>query len=171
MMPYAHAQEAAQKAPPMDEAKAKDWLARWEKGIVGDAKSRYCDKEMGEEIGWMVTPFLNGFYYGYLATKDPKWGDMLVDWTDSLIKRAVKEPDGYVGWPKIGASGTAFSKDEYADSLLGEAMALRPIVLMAVEMQAAPALKEKYGAKAAEYLKLGEDTFAKWDSRGCWREV
>src|SRR5450432_2977923 len=91
--------------PPMDTAVAKDWLARWDKSITGDARNRYCDKETGEEIGWMISPFLDGFYYGYLATGDAKWIDLLVDWGDSLIKRGVKEPDGEMGWPKLGASG------------------------------------------------------------------
>ena len=54
----------------------KDWLARWEKNILQDARNRYCDREMGEEIGWLVSPFLNGFYYGYLATHDGKWADL-----------------------------------------------------------------------------------------------
>ena len=47
--------------------------------IIDDGgHSRYCDKEMGEEIGWLISPFLNGFYYGYLATRDEKWIGMLV---------------------------------------------------------------------------------------------
>ena len=29
-----------------------------------DARNRYCDRELGEEIGWLITPFLDGFYYG-----------------------------------------------------------------------------------------------------------
>ena len=63
-----------------------NWMPRWEKNIVNDAHSRYCDREMGEEFGWLVSPFLGGFYYGYLATQDPKWVDMLVDWADAWIK-------------------------------------------------------------------------------------
>ena len=157
----------------MDEAKFKDWLKRWEKGIQGDAKDRYCDKEMGEEIGWLMTPFMNGFFYGYNATKDPKWVELLVDWTDSWVKRGVMEPDGYTGWPKSHAAGTdvdalnTFS----ADSLLGEAMVLRPVVLMAGEILKTPALKDKYGAKAEGYIKLAETIFEKWDKRGAWRDT
>src|SRR5271157_1011065 len=78
----------------LDAALRKDWLDRWEKNILGDARNRYCDKETGEELGWLVSPFLNGFYYGYRATHDPKWVEVLVDWTDSCLKRSVKEPDG-----------------------------------------------------------------------------
>jgi len=114
----------------IDTAQGKDWLARWEKNITGDARNRYCDKQVGEELGWLVSPFLNGFYYGYLATHDLNWIEMLIDWTDSCIRRGVREPDGFMGWPKSDGGGDA-SKEYSADSLLGEAMMLRPVVLMA----------------------------------------
>ena len=164
---YCQALSGADNAPPkkeyapmvkMADQKFNDWQARWSKNIVGDARNRYCDKAMGEDIGWLMTPFMDGFYYGYMATKDTKWVDMLVDWTDSWVKRAVKEPDGYLGWPKPEAAGTKVDGlDSFdADSMLGEAMVLRPIVLMAGEILKTPALKEKYGDKAESYLKLAE---------------
>jgi len=102
-----------------------DWLARWEKNILGDARNRYCDREMGEEIGWLISPFLNGCYYGYLAAHDNKWADLLVDWADAWIKRGVKEPDGYIGWPKADGASTSAMPSLYTDNLLGEAMAER----------------------------------------------
>jgi len=157
----------------MDEAKCKDWLSRWDRNITADSRNRYCDKAMGEDIGWLMTPFMDGFYYGYLATKDSKWVDMLVDWTDSWVKRAVKEPDGYLGWSRPEAAGTQVDNlDSFtADSMLGEAMALRPAVLMAAEILQNPALKAKYGAKAQSYIKLSEQIYEKWDNRGGWRET
>jgi hypothetical protein len=152
--------------PPMDPALARDWMQRWKANIIEDGgKNRYCDKEMGEELGWLVSPFLNGYYYGYRATGDREWIDRLFDWGDSVLKRGLKEPDGYIGWPK-GPAGRAVS-----DSELGEAMYLRPMVLMAGEILKSPDLKEQYGAKAREYLNLSERTFEKWDSRGAWRET
>ncbi|MFH1716034.1 MAG: hypothetical protein ABIF19_01675 [Planctomycetota bacterium] len=63
----------------------QDWLVRWEKNILGRARSRYCDKEMSEEIGWLMSPFLNGFYYGYRATGDAKW----VVFTKEDIQRLI----------------------------------------------------------------------------------
>lgn len=146
----------------------QDWLARWKKNILGRARSRYCDKEMGEKLGWLVSPFLNGFYYGYLATRDPKWVEMLIDWMDSCVRRGIKEPDGFVGWPKSGMDAT---ESFYTDSLLGEAMALRPVVLAADEILKTPALKSKFDSQAQAYLRLAERVFEKWDSRGCWREI
>ena len=146
----------------------QDWLARWEKNILGRARSRYCDKEMGEQLGWLVSPFLNGFYYGYLATRDPKWVEMLIDWMDSCVRRGIEEPDGFVGWPKSGMDTT---ESFYTDSLLGEAMALRPVVLTAGEILKTPSLKGNFDSQAQAYLRLAERVFEKWDSRGCWREI
>ena len=159
----------------MDEAKQKDWLARWDNNISGNAKSyRTCDRTLGEDIAWGMTPIMDGFYYGYMATKNTRYVDMMVDWTDSLIKRAVKEPDGYVGWPSLKAAGTDVDNLDNsfnADSMLSDAMVFRPIVLMAGEMTTNPALKEKYGAKGESYLKLAEQLYEKWVKRGGWRET
>ena len=169
--PAVQPNQAKQQMVRMDAVKAKEWQALWEKRMLGELKGRPCDKEMAEEIGWLVAPILEGFYYGYVVTGDPKWADLLVDWTDTLIKRGVKEPDGYIGWPKLAAAGTKVDdlNDYYADSLLGEAMALRPVVMMSQEILKSPALKQKYGDKAASYIKLSEQIFEKWDKRGAWR--
>ena len=154
-----------------NQALRKDWLARWEKGILADARNRYCDREMGEEIGWLVSPFLSGFYYGYLATHEGKWVDLLVDWADAWINRGVQEPDGCLGWPKADGASTSVMPGLYTDNLLGEAMGLRPVVLTADTILKTPALKEKHGRKAKEYIRLAQQVFEKWDRRGCWREV
>ena len=147
-----------------------DWLRRWEHSIAGEERNRYCDKETGEELGWLVSPFLNGFYWGFLATRDTRWLETLIDWTDSCLERAIKEPDGFLGWPK-GDGGGGDSKEYRADSLLGEAMLLRPIVLAAGEIRNTPELRARWGEKAGKYLAFAEANFRKWDSRGCWREV
>ena len=69
----------------MEDAKFRDWLERWDKNITSDARNRYCDRELGEDIGWLITPFLDGFYYGYRATDDAKWVERLTDWADAWI--------------------------------------------------------------------------------------
>ena len=171
----------AQTTPPamtltkMDAAKQKDWLVRWDKNISHEAKGyRVCESAVGEDIAWTMTPVLDGLYYGYMATKNTQYVDMLVDWADCLIKRAVKEPDGYVGWPSLKAAGTDVDNLDNtfnADSMLSDAMVFRPIVLMAGEMIKNPALKDKYGAKGESYLKFAEQIYAKWAERGGWRET
>lgn len=155
-----------------DETLRKDWLARWEKGILRDAQSMYCDREMGEQIGWLVSHFLSGFYYGYRATGELKWVEHLVRWADAWIRRGVKEPDGFIGWPKADGASTSVMAGLFTDNMLGEAMGLRPLVLLAdaILKSQEPVLKDKQ-ATAQEYLRLAEQVFEKWDSRGCWRDV
>lgn len=161
---------AAERSAWIEPDIARDWLARWEKRIVADARGRSCDKELGEELGWLVSPYLYGFHYGHLATGDEKWIALFMDWTDACIRRATKEPDGFLGWPK-GDGGGGDSNEYSADSLLGEAMLLRPMVLMAAHIRKTPALATKWNANASELLKLAEDVFQKWSSRDCWRDV
>jgi len=154
----------------LDAALVEDWRARWEQNILSEARNRYCDRELGEEVGWLVSPFLNGFYYGHQATREAKWVEHLADWADAWIKRGVKEPDGFIGWPKSGSGGT-LADSLLTDSLLGEAMGMRPIVLMADVILKTPTLKEKFGPRAEAWLTLAGRIFEKWDARGCWREV
>ncbi len=72
------------------------------------ARNRYCDRELGEEIGWRVSPFKSGFLEGYQATHDTKWLDLLVDWGDSWIAGGVQEPDGFTGFRRpLGGSGSS----------------------------------------------------------------
>lgn len=146
------------------------WLPRWQAHILGEVHQRYCDKATGEDIGWLMSPFLEGFYWGYLATGELRWLELLVNWTDAWLVRGVKEPDGYIGWPQ-SASGGAVASDYFTDSLLGEAMGWRPVVLMVAEVQKHPHLRLRFGKKAEAYLKLASATFDKWVARGCWREV
>lgn len=155
----------------MDAAKIQEWQAQWEKKLTGGLRGRACDKELGEELAWLVSPFLEGCYHGYRATGDTKWIDHLVDWTDSWVKRGVKEPDGYVGWPKLAAAGTKVDNLNafHADSILSEAMCLRPVVMMSKEILDSPTLTPKYGEKAKAYIQLSEDLFEKWNKRGAWR--
>jgi hypothetical protein len=173
LLPGAGQDSAPQSAAQAGKEKAltQDWMARWGPHILEDAHNRYCDKETGEEVGWLISPFLNGFYYGYQATHDPQWVDRFVDWADAWIGRGVKEPDGYIGWPKVDTTGAKGVENLMTDSLLGEAMGLRPVVLMAHTILMNPALKQKYGEKARSYLHLAEQTFQKWDQRGAWRDV
>jgi len=157
----------------MDSTKFTDWLLQWETNILAEASHNYCTREMGEDMGWQMSPLLKGFYYGYLATGNQRWPDLLAKCTDSWIKRGITEPDGYVGWPKVGAAGTDIDHldDFYADSLLGEAMVLQYVVRMSGEILQTPSLEEKFGAKARTYIALAEKVFEKWDNRGAWRDT
>lgn len=170
LAPLLRAAPATRPAFDIDPALARDWLARWERSMTSSARGRACDREMGEELGWLVTPLLEGFYYGYRVTGQAKWVDQLIDWADAIIRRAVKEPDGHLGWPKDDGASTSVVAALHTDNMLGEAMMLRPIVLMADAILKTPALRQ-HEAKARSYLELATKTFAKWDQCGCWRKT
>lgn len=143
------------------------WWTAWEAHILRAAERRYCDREMGEEIGWLVSPFLGGFYHAHRASGDPAWVERFVDWAEAWVRRGVEEPDGHIGWPKAAGASTTAVPPLYTDNLLGEAMALRWLALMAADLRDAPAHRDR----ARGYLDLNRRIFGKWDRRGCWREV
>jgi len=147
----------------MNERKSKDWLVRWQQNILGNVANQYCTKEMGEDMGWLMFPMLKGFYYGYLATGNITWVAMFVRCADAWIERAIVEPDGYMGWPKVGAAGTNVDNLDafYADSMLGEAMVLQYAVLMSDQILKAAPLRQKFATKATSYIELAEQTFKK----------
>ena len=74
--PIGPVRAASDQSPAADEkasqALKQDWLGRWERHILADARNRYCDKELGEEIGWRVSPFENGFLEGYETTHETR---------------------------------------------------------------------------------------------------
>ena len=42
---------AFQSGASMDPALAKEWMQRWKQNILSESRDRYCDREVGEEIG------------------------------------------------------------------------------------------------------------------------
>jgi hypothetical protein len=128
---------------------------------------------LGENVDWQLAPVLTGFYHGYMASSDTHYVDMMVTCVDTLISLETIEPDGYPGWPATGAGGTGTDDLNYyyADSMLGDAAAFRPIVLMAYQMTTNPLLKATYGAKGQSYLALAETLYQKWVWRGGWRDT
>ena len=175
--PKEAAPAAAQAEARMDPAVARELMQRWKQIILRESRTRWCDTATGEAIADVVgAPFLSGFYYGYMATGDREWVDRLTDWADAVVKRGVKEPDGYIGWPR-DENGDVLEylpnglRRRYTDTEISDAWLLRPMVLMAGEILKTPALKKDYGAKAEEYIKLSEQMFEKWNARGAWRDT
>ena len=161
------------EAPNLGPQRTAEYTLRWKANLLGESGKPVCRNERGEEIGWLISPLLSGYYYGYLATKDPVFVKLLVVCAEAMIQRAVKEPDGYFGWPKVDASGTPVDDLDKlnADSLLGEAMAMRPIVLLSKRILERPDLRAVYGANAEAFIGFAETIFEKWRTRGAWRDT
>ncbi len=176
--PSTHSAALALKPSPprfdADDAAELERLERqWEFFVKDGGAGRNCLTAKGEEIGWLMSPPLNAYYYGFLATRDSTWIERSIACTDAWLRRGVAEPDGFIGWPKFGAAGNPTDQLDgyYAYSLLGEAMALRPIVLMSAEILRDPGLRARYGDKARRYIEIAQGLYDKWDKRGSWRSV
>ena len=168
---------------PLPLATWQEWFGLWDSNIEGEYSwemtpgvlaTGFSDYGgLGENIDWQLAPVLTGFYYGYMASSDPHYVDLMVTCVDALISLETIEPDGYPGWPASAPAGTSTDDLDwyYADSFLGDAAAFRPIVPMARQMITNPALKAAYGAKGQTYLALAETLYRKWVSRGGWRDT
>ncbi len=158
----------------------QEWLTDWDQNVTGtDTGYRTCATAIGEDLDWLLTPPLEGMYYGYMATGNTKYVAMFADWTDTFLARAKIEPDGYPGWPAADASGTSQTAPglqanlytDVADSMLGDAAAFRVIALMAWQMIHNPALNATYGTRGQAYLLYAQTIYAKWMARGGWQPV
>ena len=161
-----------ESTPGVEQALRKDWLARWEKNIVKDARNRYCDTETGEEIGWLVSPFLNGFYYGYLATQDAKWADML-DGLGRCLDQAGREgagrahrlAEGRRRQHQLGARPLHRQPAGRGDGTAPRGPDGR------CDLENAARSNRSTGRRPRNTSSWPNETFDKWDERGCWREV
>ena len=98
----------------------QDWLARWEKNILGRALSRYCDKEMGEQLGWLIATNRD-FMWNQQVTgakfqridggqPDPRWRNSPgVLWTalvpyDETLRRVFPKNHNASGWGGLSAT-------------------------------------------------------------------
>ncbi len=160
----------AGESVPLTEARAREWWAAWERSIAAEARRRYCDTEMGEQLGWLLGPFLNGFASAHESSGDEQWLERLADWAGAWLRRGVEEPDGHRGWPKRGSGGT-IEQGYFTDSLLGEAMAFRPLLATAVRVRAEPGLATRWGGEVSRWVEAAVQCAAKWEDRGAWREV
>lgn len=98
----------------------QDWLARWEKNILGRVRSRYCDKEMGEQLGWLIATNRD-FMWNQQVTgakfqridggqPDPRWRNSPgVLWTalvpyDETLRRVFLTNHNPSGWGGLSAA-------------------------------------------------------------------
>ena len=166
---------------PLPLATWQGWYSLWDENIQGEyqweessAIPYYAASgNAAENLDWQIAPVLTGLYYGYMATGNTEYVDEMVTCVDEIVNLKVMEPDGYPGWPAPDPDNQApdTTTTYNADSILGEAAIFRPIVLMAYQMATNPALQATYGAKGQSYIQLAETVYAKWVSRGGWRDV
>jgi hypothetical protein len=142
-------------------------VAKADKMLTQQTTARHWGTDYtGEQFAWNTNYSMRSFLRSYESTHDAAYLDAGVKFYDALIGKMATGPDGYKGW-----IGPFIYKNEYwCDVHVGDAILLDSILDFAWHVWQDPKLKEKYGAKAMEYVNLAKrDFFEKWDARGTYK--
>ncbi len=127
----------------------------------------------GEHFAWHARGAANDLIHGYEAYRDPAWLEAAETYFAFLIDRLQVDPDGFEGW--IGRTiwdetGRAPGDADYrADSLVGDALLLAPMVRFAELVLKDPELEAFLGSTARRYVHLAERIgWEKWNRRGTY---
>ncbi len=122
----------------------------------------------GELYAWLTTYYISTFVKGYRAYNDTSWLDEGVKYYDMALSKREPTHDKYLGW--IGSYGG----DEgglIGEAFISDAQVFNFILIFCEEVMNNPALKQKYGKKAEEYIaEAKKQLLEKWDKRGCYYE-
>ncbi len=121
----------------------------------------------GEQFGWGVAYYAGDFVRGYQRTKDAAWLDAAQKLSEYCLGKMRAGPDGYKGW--VGEDQS--SRRTWADTHVGDAILVAPMLGFAEVVLKDPELKKKYGEAARKYVAVAKrELFEKWDQRGTWKE-
>jgi hypothetical protein len=129
-------------------------------------------KSDGELFCWHARIGADDLVLGYETTGDVRWLEQAVRYFDFLIGRLAKDPDGYEGW--IGhtiwhVTKRADHSAYRADTKVGDALLLQPMLRFAELVKADPALADRFGAAARQYVDLAiRIGWEKWNGRGVY---
>jgi len=153
---------------PAASAAISDKPAQYAQASIADAKKYMTGRYTGDSWTWHARFPMYAFIDSYLATRDRAWLDAAVEYFDWCISLLETGPDGKKGW-----LGPAYQMPgRLGEYPLEDALVLTPMVRFAeLVLKDEPALAEKYGKSAGEYVRLTKElAFEKWRQRGIWRE-
>jgi hypothetical protein len=136
--------------------------------------NRELKSTTGEQFTWHAAYRGSSFLDAYEATGsgDPAWLEQAQRFYDWCITTGVSnDPDGCPGTigADIGEDVAKPETDTVADTLVGDANIALPLVHFAELVKANPALKERFGRRADEYVDLAvRMCWDKWNARGCY---
>ncbi|HJN17548.1 MAG TPA: hypothetical protein QGH10_18725 [Armatimonadota bacterium] len=146
-----------------------------------ESSSAYCTPdrmaqfaEQPEDITWQGALYIKMPLIAYELTEETRYLDMFVERMDALIGCIETGPDGYKGW--YGVALELFRHPDHPDAevdvLLTSFFVSGLMADCAVLARADDGLNATCGEAASRYLALATDHLvAKWDARGCYREL
>lgn len=166
----APAREAVKMASPEDRQILAAFLKHTtniEKQLTPAAMAKI---ETAEDICWVWCPYLQMPLTAYELTGDTKYLDTYVKAVDVLLTRLRTGPDGFKGFRGLPEADfrDAANPSAQCDVNITEFSVTENLCDFVELVNGEPALKEKYGPKAAQYLALAVEHLAgpKWEKRG-----
>jgi hypothetical protein len=138
----------------------------------GAMKNPQIHKTDGELFCWNAQIAAADLVRGYEATGDPAWLRESVIYFEFLTSKLKKDPDGREGWigqTIWGSTGRAEHANFRADTKVGDAILLLPMVRFAELVGNDPALQAEFGENARAYVDLATRVaWEKWNARGVY---
>ncbi|MBM4050104.1 MAG: hypothetical protein FJ279_33835, partial [Planctomycetes bacterium] len=152
-----------------DELILKAFLKHTDANVARVTPEAVAKIDQPEDICWTWSQYLRMPLAAYQLTGDAKHLDSFVKAMDALLTRLRKAPDGYLGFRGLPLplfrdknNPTAEVEVDIAELTIAHLMADFAELVNAEEP-----LKQKHGAKVAQYLDLAENHLAgkKWEER------
>lgn len=126
----------------------------------------------GEQFTWFAAYRAHAFLDAFEATGDVAWMEAAQTYYDHCLKQGVSDdPDGFPGTigADIGEDARRADTTLIADTVVGDANIALPLVHFAELVKAHPALAERFGARAQDYIAVTTRMcWEKWNRRGCY---
>ena len=140
-------------------------LAAWKTHVLDPKRvTKHTD---GEDICWLVTPYLRGMVAMGEARGDVESLDAYCKAFEHLMSVTGTDLDGLFGWPTTKGS---YGRHGPRCIIMNDAHIAFTVAEFARVVRADPDLKARYGARADAYLKfIEEKIFRKW--KDAWLEL
>lgn len=137
-----------------------------------DTLALLCESIEGNRIGWNASHILNAYVLMYEATGDAAYMDIMPRYADRIFYNRADRwgiTDELRGRVVKGWTSRKYQTGDKTSCWLGHAAStLIPIVRWSYYVKQDPALAEKYGEKADEYVRQAAETLLDFDTD--WRE-
>lgn len=140
-------------------------IAAWKAHVLGNQRLVECTD--GEDICWLVTPYLRGMVLMGEARGDRESLDAFCRSFERLQAIASEDMDGLFGWPTRKGS---YGREGPRCIIMDDAYIGEPVAHFARVVRADAVLRAAYGERADKYLRFIEERiFPKW--KDAWLDL
>ncbi len=140
-------------------------ITRWKSSVLRmEHFTKYTD---GEDMTWLMSPYLRGLALMAEATGDRECMDMFSRAFEHVMSLAGEDIDGLFGWPTIKGN---YGKHGKRCIIMDDAIICEPVAIFGRVLKKNPKLNNIYGGRYRKYLSFVENKiFPKW--KDSWLEL